>query len=105
LLDSLQKNLDSTATVRPIRILGVNMIGLESGNPTICAGRTLPWLQDVSAANVWNSWGVTFRDVVILDAQNKRVGVYNLTEHDLRVPANYAELRAMLISAAATPTP
>ena len=91
--------------MRPIHILGVNFIGMESGNPIICAGRTLPWLQDVSAANVWNSWGVTFRDVVILDAQNKTVGIYNLTHHDLRVSANYAELRALLISAAAAPTP
>ena len=91
--------------MRPIHILGVNFIGMESGNPIICAGRTLPWLQDVSAANVWNSWGVTFRDVVILDQNNKRVGVYNLTDHDLRVPANYAGLRALLISAAVAPTP
>lgn len=97
--------LDTTATVRPIRILGINAAGLESGNPTICAGRTLPWLQDISSVNVWNSWGVTFRDVVILDAQNKRIGVYNLTDHNLKTPANYAELRAMLISAAAAPTP
>ena len=88
-----------------MRSLGVNAIGLESGNQTICAGRALPWLQDVSSVDVWTSWGVTFRDVVILDAQNKRVGVYNLTEHDLRIPANYAALKSMLISAAAAPTP
>ena len=78
----------------------MNQAGLESGNATICAGRSLPWLQDTPSANVWGAWGVEFRDVVILDAENHLARTYNLTSHDLAVPANYAELRSILLSAA-----
>jgi len=82
----------------PVRILGVNGIGLESGNTLVCEGRDLPWLQDTVDEHVWSQWQVTYRDVVILDGANVPVGVYNLTDHDLADPANYAELRALLLA-------
>jgi len=80
----------------------VNQAGEESGNADMCAGRTLPWLQDVpiEAASAWHLWHVIERDLVILDADNKVVRVYNLTEHNLLVEANYAELRGILLEAA-----
>ena len=83
-----------------IRILGVNGIGHESGNAVNCDGKTLPWLQDFPAVDVWTAWAVTYRDVIILDEDNVVVGVYNLTTNDLGVPANYDVLRSMMISAA-----
>lgn len=83
-----------------IRIFGVNGIGQESGNAAVCAGRSTPWLQDVSAEDVWVTWAVTYRDVVILDDANNVRAVYNLTDHDLSNPANYAALRNLLIEAA-----
>lgn len=83
----------------PVRILGVNGFGYESGNGTATAGRTLPWLQDTGTANVWTLWNVTYRDVVILDAENKVAGVYNLTSQDLANPDNYAALKAMILAA------
>jgi hypothetical protein len=86
-----------------VRILGVNGIGQESGNTLNCTGRTLPWLQDVPAQNVWTSWLPTYRDVVIVDDENHRVTAYNLTAHDLTIQANYDELRALLVSTASTP--
>lgn len=98
-MDLLQTELDGEAHPLEIDILGVNGIGLEGSNPAITAGRTLPWLQDVLGEDVWQSWAVTYRDVVILDAENRKVGVYNLTVHDLGTPANYAELKALLIDA------
>lgn len=64
------------------------------------AGRTLPWLQDTQGQNVWEEWSVIWRDVVILDPQNNVRGVFNLTEHDLGMPANYAALKKMLLDAA-----
>lgn len=48
---------------------------------------------------MWAAWQVTFRDVVILDTENRPVGVYNLTVHDLGDPASYAELKQLLIAA------
>ncbi len=80
--------------------------GQEPGNPSMTAGRTLPWLQDVDAdgntkSDVWyDLWNVTYRDVVILDGSNAKVGVYNVTVHDLATPENYATLREMVVDAA-----
>ncbi len=48
-------------------------------------------------------WYVTYRDVVILDGANVQVGVYNLSQYDLGIPANYDALKQMLITAAQTP--
>lgn len=84
-----------------IPCLGVNFPGAESGNPQMCAGRILPWLQDTDEAGVWHDlWRVTNRDVVVLDAANTRVAVFNCTVHDLADPANYAALKAILLDAA-----
>jgi hypothetical protein len=85
-----------------VTILGVNAIALEAGNAAITAGRDLPWLQDVPAESVWESWDVSYRDVIILDADNVVVGIFNVTQQNLSVAENYAELRAAF-EAAATP--
>jgi hypothetical protein len=95
----MQQEIDAQAPARDVRLLGVNSVGAEGGNPAMTDGRTLPWLQDVPAQDVWTLWDVTWRDVVILDEDNQVVGVYNLTDHDLSLPANYDELKAMLVQA------
>jgi hypothetical protein len=77
----------------------VNQAGYEAQNDLMTAGRTLPWLQDRIDVDVWLAWGVEYRDVVILDAQGRRVGVFNLTLHDLGVPANFAALKQQLLDA------
>lgn len=96
----MQKDVDTVATARPIRIFGVNEAGQEAGNDITCVGRTIPWLQDLPRTNVWHLWQVTWRDVIVLDADNRVIQVYNLTDHDLADPANYATLRGILIGAA-----
>lgn len=60
----------------------------------------LPWLQDTPEVDAWGLWRVTWRDVVILDRENRPVAVYNLTVHDLADPGSYAELKALLLTAA-----
>lgn len=60
----------------------------------------LPWLQDTASDRVWASWGITYRDVLILDAFNRPLGKDNLTGHDLGVKANYDNLKKMLLTAA-----
>jgi hypothetical protein len=96
----MQGELSDVPTTLPIRILGINGIGQESGNSTIVAGRTIPWLQDTSAQDVWSDWKVTYRDVIVLDGDNKVAGIYNLTDHDLAVTANYDSLKALLVKVA-----
>lgn len=67
----------------------------------MCEGRVLPWLQDRPDVDVWSLWRVEYRDVVILDTQNRPVAVYNLTAHDLADTNDYAELKALLLEKAA----
>ena len=97
----MQQEIDGAAPAKPVHILGINFTGLEDYNESFCYGRTLPWLQDTAAQNVWGSWAVTWRDVFILDAENRVIDVYNLTDHSLEVGANRDELRAKLLAAAA----
>ena len=80
-------------------MLGVNDVGFDSGNPSITAGRDLPWLQATTQQDVWDDWAITFRDVVIVDANNIEVDAFNLTTYDLSDPANYSTLKQMLIDA------
>jgi hypothetical protein len=84
----------------PVAILGVNGALQEAGNDLMCAGRTLPWLEDDGVHDVWELWHVNYRDVVVLDAQGRVTAVYNLSTHDLANPVYYAELRALLLAAA-----
>lgn len=67
----------------------------------MCSGRVLPWLQETEDDAVWSDWGVTYRDVIILDAGNIVAGVYNLTSYDLSVSANREALKQMLRDAGA----
>ncbi|NQU20422.1 MAG: PEP-CTERM sorting domain-containing protein [Candidatus Nealsonbacteria bacterium] len=106
----MQKDLDANHPELDIRIFGVNQRGYESQNSLATAGRDIPWLQDVDLnldgqSDAWTSWNVTYRDVVILDAENQKLGAFNLTSHDLQYPGNYNELRQTLIAAAAVPEP
>jgi hypothetical protein len=78
----------------------VNDAGHESGNDAMTAGRDLPLLQDTRNSNVWRSWDVTFRDVVILGPDNEVFAVYNVTSNSLAIPANRDELKRLLRAAA-----
>ena len=96
----MQTEIDSQDTRRPIQILGINGVGLESGNGDITAGSVLPWLQPAVADEVWTQWQVEYRDVVILGPGNERLDAFNLTVHDLADPGNYAALMTQLLEAA-----
>jgi hypothetical protein len=95
----MQAQLDSIPTATRIQILGVNAVGAESGNEAMCEGRVLPWLQDSTSTNVWGLWNVTYRDVVVLSADNVKIAVFNLTTYDLADSANYAALEKILLDA------
>jgi hypothetical protein len=86
-----------------VTIHGVNEIGFDSGNPLISSSGDLPMLQDVEDVNLWESWGVTYRDVVIIGADGKKVGVYNLTQNNLNESEPYEALKTMFLEAANLP--
>jgi hypothetical protein len=85
-----------------IRISGVNAANSTGGNGVMTLDRSLPWCQDAGDVDgdTWAAWGVANRDVVVLDRTNAKVAVYNCTVNDLADPDNYAELLAILRSAA-----
>jgi|GEM_PF-650540 len=106
----MQNDFDTNHPELGIQILGVNGAGFAGGNGSITSGRDAPWLQDLDGNNdglsdVWASWGVAYRDVVILDADNAKVGTFNLTTYNLQVPENYDTLRQLFINAATVPEP
>ena len=96
----LQGELKAARPEFNIEILGVNRLDESQNNPLATAGRTLPWLQDTAQETVWTDWEVVYRDVRILDAQNRVRSVFNLTSHDLSVATNYATLKQMFLDAA-----
>jgi len=69
-------------------------------DPLFIAGAALPWLQDVPVDGAWQLWQVRLRDVYVLDTEDRLVGTYNLTDHDLALEAHRDELLDMIESAA-----
>ncbi len=103
-MNDLQAELEADHPDLAIQIIGVNEVGYEAGNETMCDGRDLPWLQDVAEVDVWNVlWLVTYRDLIVLDGDNRIFGIYNVTEHNLQVPDEYEGLRSLLLEAAGVP--
>ena len=96
----MQTELASEYPEMDIQIIGINEIGFEDEDADMVADRELPWLQDDSVENVWETWGVTYRDVWILDGQNEVVGIYNLTENNLLDPSNYSDLMDIFVDTA-----
>lgn len=82
-----------------VAILGVDGVGFED-DASFCAGRSIPWLQDVAEVDAWGAMEVDYRDVVVVDAEGIVVAYYNLTLHDLEQASNYEELRDLLTGTA-----
>lgn len=99
-MNRLQTELQTANPDFNIELLGVNWDSQPTFNPLVTSGRTLPWLQDNVQALVKFSWNAVYRDVRILDPHNRLAGVFNLTDHDLGVEANYLALKQMLLAAA-----
>jgi hypothetical protein len=99
-LNDLQIELAAAGLPITVQIVGVNQVGSESGNENFTNGRDLPWLQETVEEEVWGTWGIEYRDVVLLDGENKAIAVYNLTQNDLSDPAKYDELKTLFIDLA-----
>ena len=79
-------------------LLAVNEVGHESDVATMAALGDLPLLQDTVSADVWGTWAVTYRDVVLVDGDNVQVDVFNLTAQDLNDPVYYEALSDLILS-------
>lgn len=99
----MQDELAADTLNLEVVISGVNDKASAAGVPDMCNGRDLPFVQDADSTNVWGAWQVTARDVFVLDAENKVVTIYNLTQHDLADPVNYETLKTILRQTAGIP--
>ena len=82
------------AELPQVSIIGVNEEGYGDANEAFCEGRDLPWLQDTGADGMWQTWGVAYRDVYIVDGDGTLLDVYNLTTYNLAV--HYDGLKELL---------
>lgn len=98
-LDVMQRDYDRGHLGVPVQLVGVNESGHESGNGPMSAGVSLPLLQDTPTAATWKRWGVSWRDVVIVDPDGRLFAVYNLQENDLADRDSRHELRELLRAA------
>ena len=94
--------IHASVTELPVEILGVNRKDAAGANDVATAGREIPWIQDTDEADVWTALGISYRDVVVLDATGGIAGVYNLTAHDLGNPDYFATLKQMIVDASKT---
>lgn len=84
----------------PIRLVIVNEAGHEDGLDDLYEVTDLPVLQDDEIALVWDTWEVTWRDVWVLDEDNRPAAIFNLTEHDLGDSEEYSALYELLVETA-----
>jgi hypothetical protein len=80
-------------------ILGVDAIDQVSYQGLVADVSDLPWLQDVETVGAWELWDAEWRDVWVLDPDNRLVGIYNLSAYDLAVEDNYRALEDLIRSA------
>ncbi|MBT3221744.1 MAG: hypothetical protein HN348_21915 [Proteobacteria bacterium] len=82
-----------------MQIIGVNGIG-QPFSSIMTDHTDLPFIEDDKNHYVWTSWGVNYRDVIIVNQKNEVIDVFNLTQYSLSNSTNYETLRQKLISAA-----
>ena len=105
-LDHMQIELRATYPLLRIELIGINEPDQEAENAAATNGADIPWLQDLDVDEnglgdaAMDLWGMEFRDVMILDGANQKVGRYNLDQHNLANPENYDALKQLLIDAA-----
>ncbi len=97
----MQNEINRIGSPTPVRILGVGEPGYEAAVTQMCNGVSLPWLQDTVGEDVAGLWEAVRNDLVIVDAENRRVRVISLAgENSIQIQANYDELKRMLLDLA-----
>ncbi len=84
------------AATASVEILVINAAGHEHSNASGTADHDLPWLQDLDDIDVWGTWDVQYRDVVVVDPDGYPASTYNLTSNDLAFADHRDELAQLL---------
>lgn len=85
--------------------LAVNGQGHAEAVDLLSEEGTLPVLQDEKDADVWGLWQISYRDVVVANADLQPIARINLTEHDLGDAEVYDALRDLVLDVAENPAP
>ena len=98
----MQAELDAEHPDLNIQLLA---IGREDARDASLSGMSalgdLPVLWSPDVGDVWTAWEAGFRDVVILNARNEKVAVFNLSgSGSLGSADNYEALKAALVETA-----
>ena len=96
----MQDELTTEYPSLPITLLSINMIGSSSGVASFSSDMDLPMVQDTDSDLIWDAWGGEWRDIRILDGENKTYATVNLTTYSLGNSGNYDSLKALLVGAA-----
>lgn len=96
----MQRNFNALTPPAPIQIVVVDEIGAESATNAILEGRSIPFVQDTTAARVWASWGAALRELWIVDGMGRRVEVIDITTNPLTDPSNATRVQARLLEVA-----
>ena len=84
-----------------VEIVGINNPDDSANNHYVVAEeRSLPWLQDSATSSAWLSWKVVWRDLRIVDPQNRLVAVLNLSYNDLSFASNRTTVKQLFLNAA-----
>ena len=67
----MQSELLAGNSATRIRLGAVNQIGAEGSAEDMSDGCDIPLLQDTYDDHAWAQWQVTYRDVIILDEENR----------------------------------
>ena len=83
-----------------IKIIGINGINFSGEDSSgMISENSLPWLQDNSTENIWDSWNVELRDFIIFNPDGEYYAKINLTQIDPMNDQNYNEIKNLLINA------
>lgn len=96
----MQAELDTNYPSLGITLYGINMPGHEAGVDLMIDGHTIGLLQDTTTVDATTAWGGTWRDVYVLDEDNRVVEIINLTSSNLATQSNYDYLRDLLVTTA-----
>jgi len=85
------------SNIKIVGINGINFSGEDSSG--MISDNSLPWLQDNSTENIWDSWNVELRDFIIFNPDGEYYAKINLTQIDPMNDQNYNEIKNLLINA------
>lgn len=85
----------------PVELIGVNFT--TNSNFIMYTGKPGSWIKDSATLQIASRWNSQYRDILVLDANNKPAGMFNVNSPRTLENAEHRTTMTNLILAAATP--